>query len=97
MATYSIEGIKRPEGSKPKALRRDKKIPATVYGHDGIVSVQFLLDEKAATFLVRDAVERKTKVDLTVPDLKIAVSAVLQEVQRHPWKGDLYHISFFAK
>jgi ribosomal protein L25 (general stress protein Ctc) len=32
-----------------------------------------------------------------VPDLKIAVSAVLQEVQRHPWKGDLYHISFFAK
>ncbi|MFM2431765.1 MAG: hypothetical protein RLZZ511_2978 [Cyanobacteriota bacterium] len=95
--TFSIEGTKRPEGSKPNALRRDGKLPATIYGHNGAESVQFLIDAKAAGFLVRDAVARKTPVEVSVPDLKIKATAVMQEVQKHPWKESLYHISFFTK
>jgi large subunit ribosomal protein L25 len=97
MAKFTIEGAKRPDGSKPNALRRDKKIPATIYGHNGTESVQIVLDEKAMTFLDRDAVERKSLVNVTVPDLKLDVTAVIQEVQRHPWKGYMYHVSFFAQ
>jgi large subunit ribosomal protein L25 len=97
MAKFTIEGTKRPEGSKPNALRRDKKIPATIYGHNGTESVQILVDEKAAIFLDRDAIERKSLVEVNVPELKLNVTAVMQEIQRHPWKGYMYHISFFAK
>jgi large subunit ribosomal protein L25 len=93
---FSIECTKRPEGSKPNALRRDGKIPATIYGHDGANSVQVLVDAKAAMFLVRDATERKSQIEVNVPDLKLKTGAVLQEVQKHPWKGYLYHISFLA-
>jgi large subunit ribosomal protein L25 len=94
---FSIECAKRPEGSKPNALRRDGRIPATIYGHNGAESVQVTVDAKAAMFLVRDAVERKSAIDVSVPDLKMNATAVLQEVQKHPWKGHLYHISFFAQ
>jgi large subunit ribosomal protein L25 len=93
---FSIECTKRPEGTKPKSLRRDGKIPATIYGHNGTESVQVLLDTKAAGFLVRDAIERKSQIELTVPEMKWTTGAVMQEVQKHPWKGFIYHISFKA-
>jgi large subunit ribosomal protein L25 len=93
---FSIECAKRPEGSKPNALRRDGKIPATIYGHNGTESVQVVVDAKAAGFLVRDAIERKSKIELSVPELKWTTGAVMQEVQKHPWKEHLYHISFKA-
>ncbi|MBE9032101.1 50S ribosomal protein L25 [filamentous cyanobacterium LEGE 11480] len=96
MAKFSIEAAKRPEGSKPNALRREGKMPATVYGHNGTESLQIVIDAKQAGFLVRDAVERKSQIDLSIPDLKMNTTAVLQEVQKHPWKPSIYHISFMA-
>lgn len=93
---FSIECAKRPEGSKPKALRREDKIPATIYGHNGTESVQVVVDRKAAEFLVRDVIPKKSQIELKVPDLNWNTGAVLQEVQKHPWKGSLYHLSFFA-
>ncbi len=96
MAKFSIECAKRPEGSKPKALRREGKLPATIYGHNGTESIQLVLDSKAAGFLVRDAIERKSQIEVSIPELKMTANAVLQEVHKHPWKGSLYHISFFA-
>lgn len=92
---FSIEAAKRPEGSKPNALRRAGKIPATVYGHNGTESVQLVVDAKAAEFLVRDAGQGAT-VELKVPELNLSTGAKIQEVQAHPWKGSLYHLSFFA-
>jgi large subunit ribosomal protein L25 len=93
---FSVECVKRPEGTKPNSLRRDGKIPATIYGHDGTTSVQVLVDAKAASFLVRDAIVRKSQIEISVPEMKWTTGAVLQEVQKHPWKGYLYHLSFFA-
>lgn len=93
---FSIECAKRPEGSKPNALRREGKLPATIYGHNGAESVQVVVDAKAAGFLVRDAVERESKIEVSVPDMNWTTSAVLQEVQKHPWRESLYSISFFA-
>lgn len=93
----SIECQKRPEGSKPNALRREGKIPATLYGHNGAESIQLVVDAKQAGFLVRDAVEGKTAIDVSIPDLSWNGKAVLQEVQSHPWRNYLYHLSFFAQ
>jgi len=94
---FSIEAQKRPEGSKPKALRRDGKIPATLYGHNGAESIQLVVDAKAAGFLVRDAAANKSVVEVSIPELSWNGKTVMREVQTHPWKGSLYHISFFAQ
>jgi large subunit ribosomal protein L25 len=93
---FAIECQKRPEGSKPNALRREGKIPATLYGHNGAESVQLVVDAKKAEFLVRDAAVNKSVIDVSIPDLSWNGKAVLREVQAHPWKGSLYHLSFFS-
>lgn len=92
---FSIEATKRPEGSKPNALRRAGKLPATVYGHNGKESIQVVLDVKAAEFLIRDA-GRGATVELRVPEMNWVTGAKIQEVQQHPWKGYLYHLSFLS-
>jgi large subunit ribosomal protein L25 len=92
---FSIEATKRPDGSKANALRRSGRIPATVYGHDGAKSVHLTVDAKAAEFLIRDA-GRGATVELKVPEMSYTTGAKIQEVQVHPWKGHMYHISFFA-
>jgi large subunit ribosomal protein L25 len=97
MANFSVECQPRPEGTKANALRRGGQIPATVYGHNGGESVQVLIPAKQAEFLVRDAEPRKSKIDVSVPDLKITATGVLQEVQVHPWKRHIYHLSFFVQ
>jgi large subunit ribosomal protein L25 len=35
-------------------------------------------------------------IDVSIPDLSWNGKAVLREVQAHPWKGSLYHLSFFS-
>jgi large subunit ribosomal protein L25 len=92
---FSIEAAKRPEGSKANALRRSGRIPATMYGHNGAESVHITVDAKAAEFLIRDA-GRGATVELKVPEMTYSTAAKIQEVQVHPWKGHMYHISFFA-
>ena len=94
---FSIEAQKRPEGSKPNALRRDGKTPATLYGHNGTESIQLVLDAKLAGFLVRDAAVNKSKIDVTIPELSWNGQVVMREVQKHPWKGFVYHIAFFQQ
>lgn len=93
----TVECQKRPEGAKPKALRREGLIPATLYGHQGTESISLTVKAKAAEFLTRDAAVGKTPIELSIPDLSWTGHVVLQEVQSHPWRGFLYHLSFFAK
>lgn len=94
---FTIDCQKRPEGSKPNALRRAGKIPATLYGHNGTESVQLVVDAKTAQFLVRDAAVNKSIVEVNIPELSWNGKTVIREVQAHPWKGNLYHLSFFAQ
>ncbi|WP_072622213.1 50S ribosomal protein L25 [Spirulina major] len=86
----------RPEGSKPRALRREGLIPANLYGHNGAESISLVLNAKDAGLLLRKTAVNETVIDVTIPDLSWQGSAVIREAQTHPWKGTLYHLSFFA-
>ncbi|UBF26383.1 50S ribosomal protein L25/general stress protein Ctc [Kovacikia minuta CCNUW1] len=92
----TLECHARPDGSKPNALRRSGLIPVVLYGHNGAESVSLTTDAKTAELLVRDASLNNTLVDITVPELPWRGKALLREIQTHPWKGKLYHLSFFS-
>lgn len=96
MVELTVECKKRPEGSKPNSLRRQGQLPAVLYGHNGAESVALVLDTKSAETLVRRAAINNTLVNLSVPELSWSGKALLREVQKHPWKGSLYHLSFFS-
>ncbi|HHP7229333.1 MAG TPA: 50S ribosomal protein L25/general stress protein Ctc [Xenococcaceae cyanobacterium] len=92
----TVECKTRPEGSKPRALRREGSIPAVLYGHKGAESVSLVMDGKEAQTLLKDAAINNTLVDLNVSDLPWKGKALIREVQAHPWKRNIYHLSFFA-
>lgn len=92
----SVECKSRPEGSKPKALRREGLIPAALYGHDGANSMSLVIPVKEAQTLLKNAAVNNTLVDLKVPDASWKGKALIREVQAHPWKKTLHHLSFFT-
>ena len=92
----SVECKSRPEGSKPRALRREGLIPAALYGHDGANSLSLIIPAKEAQLLLREAAINNTLVDLKVPDISWKGKALIREVQAHPWKRTLHHLSFFT-
>lgn len=92
----TLECQKRPEGSKPRALRREGFIPANLYGHNGAEAVSLVLSRKEALNLLKKASVNNTLVDLNVPDLSWNGKVLIREVQTHPWKRTLHHISFFS-
>ena len=92
----SVECKSRPEGSKPRALRREGLIPAALYGHDGANSLSLTIPAKEAQLLLREAAINNTLVDLKVPDISWKGKALIREVQAHPWKRTLHHLSFFT-
>lgn len=95
--SLAIECKKRPEGSKARALRREGWIPANLYGHDGAESIHLVVEQKAADTLMRKAFVNKTPIEVTIPDLSWQGTTIIREAQTHPWKGDIYHLSFFAQ
>jgi large subunit ribosomal protein L25 len=46
--------------------------------------------------LVKKASLNNTIIQLNVTDLPWNGKTLLKEVQSHPWKGNLYHLSFFS-
>ena len=94
--SVTVECQKRAEGSKPRALRREGFIPATLYGHNGVESMMLTLKAKDAQNLLKEASLNNTLVDVKVPDLSWEGKALIREIQNHPWKRTLYHLSFFA-
>ncbi len=92
----TIECKARDPKAKANALRRQGLLPAVLYGHNGTESVSLTVDQKAAETLLRQAAVNKTVIDVQIPDLPWQGKALLREVQSHPWKESLYHLSFFA-
>jgi large subunit ribosomal protein L25 len=92
----TLECHKRPEGSKPKALRRDGLIPAALYGHNGAESISLTVNAKAAELLLKSGSVNNTLVNLTIPELSWNGKTLLREVQSHPCRPLVYHLSFFA-
>ena len=93
--SVTIECQKRPEGINPRALRRQGLIPASLYGHKGTESLSLTVKEKDALTLLKQASVNETLVDVNISDLDWQGKAVIREVQSHPWKRTLYHLSFF--
>ncbi len=91
----TVECQTRPEGSKPKALRREGLLPVALYGHKGSESMSLTMPTKEAETLLRNAAVNNTLIDLKVPDISWKGKALIREVQTHPWKKTLYHLSFF--
>ncbi|BAU63624.1 ribosomal 5S rRNA E-loop binding protein Ctc/L25/TL5 [Stanieria sp. NIES-3757] len=94
--SITVECQKRPEGSKPNALRREGFIPAALYGHNGTESVSLTIAVKDAQTLLKNAAVNNTLVDLSIPELPWSGKALIREVQVHPWKKTLRHLSFFS-
>ena len=94
--SITIECQKRPEGSKPRALRREGLIPAALYGHNGAESVSLTMNSKDAQILLKNAAVNNTLVDINIPDMPWSGKAIIREVQAHPWKRTLFHLSFFS-
>jgi large subunit ribosomal protein L25 len=94
--SLTIQCQKRPENSKPRALRREGLIPATLYGHNGAESLSLTVDHKEATTLLRHAKANETLIEVQIPDLGWQGQALIREIQSHPWKRNLYHLSFFS-
>ncbi len=93
----TVECQKRPDGSKPRALRRSGLIPAVLYGHKGAESVSLTLPAKTAETLLKKATLNNTLVQVNIPDISWNGQALLREVQTHPWKtNQVYHLSFFS-
>ncbi len=94
--SLSIECHKRPEGSKPRALRRQGQLPATIYGHQGAESWLLVVNAKDAEALLRQVKLNETPIEVKIPDLDWSGQALIREVQYHPWRRNLYHLSFFV-
>ena len=92
----TVECQKRAEGSKPRALRREGLIPASLYGHKGTESIMLTVKAKTLEKLLKQAGVNSTVVDLNIPDLSWRGKTLLREVQIHPVKRWAYHVSFFA-
>lgn len=92
----TVECQKRTAESKPNTLRRHNLIPAVLYGHNGTESVALTLDAKVAETLVKKASLNNTLINLNIPDASWSGKTLLREVQTHPAKGFIYHLSFFA-
>lgn len=92
----TVECNKRPEGSKPKALRRDGLIPAALYGHNGAESISLTIGAKTVEQLLKEGSVNNTLITLNIPELSWTGKTLLREVQTHPWKPAIYHLSFFA-
>ncbi len=92
----TVECQKRPEGSKPKALRRSGAIPANLYGHKGTESISLTINAKTVERLLKRASVNNTLIDLNITDVPWRGKALIRELQVHPAKGTPYHLSFFA-
>ncbi|NBD16078.1 MAG: 50S ribosomal protein L25/general stress protein Ctc [Cyanobacteria bacterium] len=94
--TVKFECQTRPEGSKPRALRREGLIPAALYGHNGAESMSLVAKAKDVELLLKDASVNNTLVEVNVPEASWKGRALIREVQTHPWRPDIYHLSLFA-
>ncbi|MEL6160271.1 MAG: 50S ribosomal protein L25/general stress protein Ctc [Cyanobacteria bacterium J06623_5] len=92
----SIDCTKRAREDKPKRLRREGTLPAVLYGHDGANSMSLKLSNYDAEALLRKATVNKSVITVNVTDAKWSGKVILREVQKHPWKNKLHHLSFFS-
>ena len=91
-----IDCAQRAPEDKPKRLRREGTLPAVLYGHDGSNSMSLKLSNYDAEALLRKATVNKSVITVNVADGEWSGKVILREVQKHPWKNKIHHLSFFS-
>ncbi|HEY8677143.1 MAG TPA: 50S ribosomal protein L25 [Candidatus Dormibacteraeota bacterium] len=80
-------------GEHLRALRRQGRLPAVVYGHN-VDAVTVVVDGR--DFLKAfQKVGRNQLVDLQIGEEPAVRKALIREVQRNPRDGDLLHVDFY--
>ena len=92
----TIDCTQRASEDKPKKLRREGILPAVLYGHDGSNSMALKLSNYDAEALLRKATINKSVITVNVTDADWSGKVILREVQKHPWKNKIHHLSFFS-
>ncbi len=92
----TINCTQRAAEDKPKKLRREGTLPAVLYGHDGSSSMSLKLSNYEAEALLRKATVNKSVITVNVTDGDWSGKVILREVQKHPWKNKIHHLSFFS-
>ncbi len=93
---FTIECEPRKSEINPRKLRRMGQIPVVLYGHQGAESVSLTLPTVMAEKLLDSVDVNNTLINVKVPELSLDCKSLLRDVQTHPWKPELYHLSFFA-
>lgn len=92
----SIACKPRPANINPRALRREGWTPATIYGHKGNGSDAVMIDAPQLKHLLAHALVNNTLIATTVEGGDFQGNTIIKEIQRHPYKQEIFHISFFA-
>lgn len=79
-------------GKKVKALRRQGKLPAVVYGHQ-FPPQSILLDYRQASRTLA-GISSSQLIELNLEGKKVAV--LVRELQHHPLTGNMIHVDFLA-
>lgn len=79
-------------GKKVKALRRQGKLPAVVYGHQ-LPPQSILLDYRQASRTLA-GISSSQLIELNLEGKKVAV--LVRELQHHPLTGNMIHVDFLA-
>jgi large subunit ribosomal protein L25 len=93
---FTVECEPRKSDINPRKLRRMGQIPAVLYGHEGTKSVSLSLPEATAAKMLTAVEVNNTLITVNVPELSLNCQSLLRDVQTHPWKAQVYHLSFFA-
>lgn len=93
---FAIECEPRNSDINPRQLRRTGQIPVVLYGHKKAESVSLSLSTVLAEKMLTAVEVNNTLIEVKVPELSLKCLSLLRDVQTHPWKGDIYHLSFFA-
>ncbi len=97
MAQVSLAAASRTEAGKgaARSLRRDGRVPATIYGH-GIAARSLSVDHKTLAKLLEVIGGEAALIDVTI-DGAAPVKALVREVQRNPVRrADVIHLDLYA-
>lgn len=97
MAQVSLAAASRTESGKgvARSLRRDGRVPATMYGH-GMATRSLSVDHKLLAKLLEVIGGEAALVDVSI-DGSAPVQALVREVQRNPVRrADVIHLDLYA-
>lgn len=93
MEEFLISANKRDViGKQVKALRREGRLPAVIYGHN-LDPLAIDLDTREASRILAGMTSSQfVKIDVD----GVSHTALIREKQRHPVRGNLLHVDFLA-